>query len=64
MEVVIQDSTGVVRMVVVKRSIGFFGLELLEALACIWAMEQALVHGFSSIIMERDCQNLTLKLKK
>ena len=36
----------------------------MEAKACKWAMEQALEHGVSSVIMEGDCQSLTSKPKK
>ena len=64
MGAVIRDSTGAVWWVAVNQNVGCVEPKYVEAKACKWAMEQALEHGVSSIIMEGDYQSLTSKLKK
>lgn len=60
----IRDSTSSQWVVVVKQDIRFVRLEFMEAQACKYEMEQALVNGFSLVILEGDFLSLTLKLKK
>ena len=47
----------------VRPGIGCYELEYVEAMACRWAMQQALEKGFETIIMEGDCLGLISKLQ-
>jgi len=55
---------GISFFVGVNQKLGYQGVELKEAGACLFAMKKALAHGFRIIVMEGDCLTLIFKLQR
>ncbi|KAJ8430399.1 hypothetical protein Cgig2_000231 [Carnegiea gigantea] len=61
---VVRDGGDCIVMAGVRQGIGRFGPEYVEAMACRWAMQQALEKRFETVIMEGDFLGLISKLQK
>lgn len=59
---VVRDGGGCVVMAGVSQGIGCYGPEYVEAMACRWAMQQALEKGVETVIMEGESLGLISNL--
>lgn len=60
---VIRDSVGDVVMAGSKQDSGFHGLDVAEAEACLFSIQQALFAGYTNIIIKGDCLTVVSKLR-
>ena len=58
------DKDGDIVLAGVSQKMGYNGAELEEAGACLFALKQALAHGFRNLVIEGDCLALISKLRR
>ena len=60
----IRDKDGDIILAGVSQKMGYNGAELEEAGACLFAIKQALAHGFRNLVIEGDCLARISKLRR